>query len=244
MFYFRLFFASIFCFLCLFSLAAQTQADSLIIIAEKSKPDTLNVHVLNKICVLLRENDTDKALEYANKAKNLAQELKFERGLGNSLGNIGWIYYRKGDYTKAFDISSKALKISESIGDWVEVGKCLNNIASVYNAQNNFKTSLEYFAKAYQINYKIGDKTGMGRSLNNLAFTAYKANMLDTALKYGEKALQHNNILGNQYYIAFALRTLGDIHIAKKSYTKSIEMNNTSMQIAKKIKNNITINNN
>ncbi len=229
--------------LCLFSFTslAQTQADSLIVIAEKSTIDTAKVHLYNQICVLLRDTNMDKSLEYANKAKELATTLNFERGLGNSLGNIGWIYYRKGDYAKAFDISSQTLKIGEKIGDWVEVGKCLNNIASVYNAQNNFKTSLEYFEKAYQINAKIGDKTGMGRSLNNLAFTAYKANLLDTALNYGEKALKHNIDLGNQYYIAFALRTLGDIHINKNNYKKALEVCLASMEIAKKTANNFMI---
>ncbi len=220
---------------------AQNQADSLIAVAEKSKIDTSKVHLYNKICVLLRDANLDKSLEYANKAKELAITLKFERGFGNSLGNIGWIYYRKGDYEKAFDISSQALKISETVGDWVEVGKCLNNLASVYNAQNNLKTSLEYFEKAYQINAKIGDKTGMGRSLNNLAFTAYKANLLDTALNYGEKALKHNTKLGNQYYISFALRTLGDIYISKANYKKALEVCFASMEIAKKITNNFMI---
>src|SRR4051812_1084837 len=96
-----------------------------------SKKDTARVNLLNGLSASLRESDPQMAMEYSRQAYQLAKELSYQKGIGRSLGNTGWIYYRKGDFVKALENSYEALKISEQINDLEEMARCLNNVGAI-----------------------------------------------------------------------------------------------------------------
>src|SRR6186997_201970 len=127
-----LLFASSLCY------SQQHYVDSLENLVKTTPDDTTKVWMLNRLVTTLREGDNNKALGYANQAKELAEALKYERGLAWALENLGWLSYRKGDDSKAFELATEALKISERYHDYPAISRCLNSIASTYYEQEQY----------------------------------------------------------------------------------------------------------
>jgi signal transduction histidine kinase len=202
--------------------AQQNKIDSLESLVKSVPSDTNKVWLLNKLVAALREKDNNKALPYANEAKNLAELLNYQKGLVQALENLGWILYRKGDYTKSYEISAQALKISETLKDESAVARCLISIAAIHFEQKQYDRAIENFKMSYSVSKSIGDKKTMARSFNNIAYGMLQLNRVDSALYYIERALKLSKESGARYLTAFSQRTLSDIYFIKKDYKKAI----------------------
>lgn len=221
---------------------AQTpRVDSMLLLLGKMPQDTQFVQTLNSISEDLSDKDASRSLEYALKALDFSKKLKYKSGLGVSLNNMSWAYYRKGDYSKGFDYALQALRINDSIGHLPQLAISYRNIGAIYNSQAKYRESMDYFHKELQIHSRLGNKIGVGRSLNNIAFSAHRGNFKDSALSYGHDALEHNSQLGDQYLVSFSLRTLGDIYYDEKKIDRAINYFEASINAARKAQSNFII---
>jgi len=223
----------------LFSLcqAQQTETDSLERIIKTIPSDTSKVWNLNKLVYILREQDSQKALQYGREARDLATLLNYEHGLGQALENLGWIHYRRGDYARAFELSVEAMAISEKVKDYALMARCLNNIAAVNSEQNQYDLAISNFKKAYAVSKSVGDGFSMARSLNNVGFCFFKTDQLDSARNYALWGMRTAKNVGSQYTVGFSLRTLGDIEMKERNYDAALENFENVMIIAGEINN-------
>lgn len=233
-------------FLCLLFfhgiIKAQTpKADSLIHLLKTIEEDSVYIQVLNKISEELSDKDADKSLDFAIKAKEMASEIRYVRGLGNALNNMGWAYYRKGDYSKGFDFALQALRINDSLQFLAQLAISYRNVGAIYNSQAKYRESMDYFHKEKNIHIQLNNQLGLGRSLNNIAFSAHRGKLKDSALIFGHTALEHNSKLGDQYLIAFSLRTLGDVYFDEGAVDRSIDYFLASLTAARSAKSNFII---
>lgn len=217
--------------------ARQPDADSLEKAVSTMATDTLKAWQLNQLAGILREQDSHKAMAYANEARNLSLALNYQRGLAYALENLGWIYYRKGDYTTAFEISAEAMAISEKINDKFCIVRCLNNIAAINVEQNQQARAVSNFKKAYDLSLAIRDSSSMARSLNNIAFVFLKTNQMDSARNYVEMALRITRNTGDKYLAAFALRTRGDIYLSEGDFKAAFESFAAVIRISEEVGN-------
>jgi two-component system, sensor histidine kinase and response regulator len=202
------------------SFSQSRESDSLMRVALAAPFDSTRVLLLNEAAVALRESDNNLALKYAEEAKELAIRLKFRRGMGYVLENIGWIYYRKGNYYKALEISNEALQINQEFGNKREMAKCLNNLGAINSEQELYAIGLDNFKKAYKLAKEVDYKNVMSRSLNNVAYIFLKMNQLDSSRYYIQRAINEN--VNDKYRSAFAQRMLGDISLEKGDYKSAL----------------------
>ncbi len=217
--------------------AQQNGIDSLVNLIKTMPADTTKVRTLNKLVTTLRDRDNNKALQYAQQARDLAKSLKDLRGMGQALENLGWIHYRKGDYSEAFELSIEALSISESFNDLPSIARCLNSIAAVNIEQNQHALAISNLKKAYKISSDIVDGGSMARSLNNIAFCFLGINEIDSARVYATKGFEASNKFSVPYLSGFALRTLGDIDLHDKHFENALKKFNTVLKIADTLRN-------
>ncbi|MEJ7646805.1 MAG: tetratricopeptide repeat-containing sensor histidine kinase [Chryseolinea sp.] len=217
--------------------AQHHDVDSLENVVKSMPADTTKVRKLNTLVTTLRERDNNKALRYAQQARDLATSLKDLRGLGGALENLGWIHYRTGDYSEAFELSVKALSIGESFNDLPLIARCLNSIAAVNVEQNQHAMGISNFQKAFKISSDIGDGTSMARSLNNIAFCFLHINQIDSARIYALKGYETSKKFSIPYLSAFALRTLGDLDLHDKRFEHALAKFNSVLKIADSVKN-------
>lgn len=218
------------------SFCQRNEIDSLESLVRSVPSDTGKVLLLNKLVNALREKDNIRALMFAREAKNLAELLRYKRGLAHALENLGWIYYRNGDFSKSLDISTQALKLSEELKDMAGIARCLISIAAIHFEQKQYRHAIRHFKKAYIVSEEIGDKYTMARSINNTAYALVKLEQIDSAYAVAKNALGLSNISGDPYMIAFAHRCLGDIYAARNKMTEALSHFKTCHALS--IKNN------
>ena len=218
--------------------AQQTMTiDSLEQLVKHAPDDTTKVLLLNRLVNSLREGDNNKALGYANQARDLAQQLNYQRGLALALENVGWLSYRKGDHVIAFQLSTEALKISEAFHDYPSIARCLNSIAAIYYEQKQYDVAIANFKKALKAGRQGNDSIVVARSLNNIAFTMMFVNEYDSAAYYGKQGLEFSQQAGSVYLEGFAYRTLGDIDIHNKRYDAALANFLNTLRLADKVQN-------
>jgi two-component system, sensor histidine kinase and response regulator len=221
----------------LFCQAQKNSIDSLESLVIVAQPDTTKVLLLNQLVTALREGDNNKALKYAYEARDLAQQLDYQKGLAWALENVGWLSYRRGDHAIAFQLSTEALKISEEFHDYSAIARCLNSIAAIYYEQKQYDVAFNNFKKALQAASKGQDETAIARSQNNIAFIMMYLNDYDSAAIYGAQALKASQQAGSIYLEGFAYRTLGDIDIHNKQYEAALQNFLNTLRLADEVQN-------
>lgn len=221
----------------LFCYSQQNQIDSLENLVKTTPNDTTKVWLLNHLVSTLREGDNNKALKYAGEARDLAQQLKYHRGLAWALENLGWLSYRKGDYATAFQLATDALNIIENYHDYSTIARCLNSIAAIYYEQKQYDAALSNFKRALDAAKRSDDYTTIARSLNNIAFTMLHLDQEDSAAIYAERALLASKKARSKYLEGYAYRTLGDIDLRNKKFEAALEKFWNAVALADRVEN-------
>src|ERR1700754_1174357 len=82
----------------------------------QTKKDTATVDALIAESRKLAATDSAKAISLATQAKEMAAELRDEKGEANALKYIGMVYYQKGKYAETLDYWLRSLTVFESTG--------------------------------------------------------------------------------------------------------------------------------
>lgn len=195
---------------------AQTNTDSLQSIVDKAQNDTVKVNALIALSSAYMRSQPERAIKYADRAREVADRSGFQKGLAFSLKNIGLAYYLQGKYVEALDYWQQSLKIFMAIENQLGIGNMLNNIGAVYFSQGNDANALDYYLQSLQVSEKIGDKLRIATALTNIG-AVYFNNPLthDKALEYYLKALPISEASGDQAAIGTSSVNIGEIYFAK-----------------------------
>lgn len=108
------------------------------------------VDALNRLALLLYENNVDSTFYYTQRARNIAERLQYDKGKAESANNLGIVYDMKGDLELALRYYNDGYNRFKAIGDTASMVQAIMNIAMVYNekgmdkkAVNSFKNALE-----------------------------------------------------------------------------------------------------
>jgi len=166
--------------------------------------------------------ELDKALEFAEKALKLYEELGKKEGMASQLGNIGAVYRIKGELDKALEFAEKALKLYEELGKKEGMASQLGNIGVVYRIKGELDKALEYYEKALELHKRLGIKEGVANQLGNISIVYGIRGELDKALEYSVKALKLYEELGRKEGMAAILGNIGIVlsTIPKENWTK------------------------
>lgn len=201
--------------------------------------DTTHVNLLNRMATSMRETDHDLAEKYAQDALTIAEKIGYLKGKAEALGNIGWVAYRRSDFVNTLQYSIEAMKIAEQIGYKAEMARSMNNIAAVSFEQKQFDKAISEFKKALQFSYDSKDGKSIGRSLNNVGYVYLMSNTnLDSAEHYSARAVEYCETIKDNYLIAFALRTSGDVMVKRKQLTKALKAYERGIALSEASRNN------
>ena len=132
----------------------------------------------------------EKALEVLQPALAIWQELKDKKNEGETLDNIGGVYFWQDKYDKALEILQQALAIRREVGDIKDFNKAialsqqaltiarqiqapkleaeaLENLSDAYNKQGNQQKALEYANQVLEIAKRKEDSVLKLSVLNN-----------------------------------------------------------------------------
>lgn len=127
-------------------LSQEARIDSLLNLLNKTKSAQERVDVLNEISTSYYDYDVVKGLEYAEKALEISEGLKYNAGLRTALTLKGFYFFDTGDFDKALEYyhRSRRVKLPED----ERQGYNYAMIANVHRAIASYDSATFYYEKA------------------------------------------------------------------------------------------------
>jgi len=105
-----------------------------------------------------KKADYTKALEYLNRAHEIACQLKDDRLEGMVHLELGAVYMQTKDHLVSEREYREAVLALEKAGDQRELARAYNNFANNFTFQKKWEKAAEMFAKCKKIAEKVGDE--------------------------------------------------------------------------------------
>lgn len=210
----------------------QQLIDSLIKQLPQSKNDSNKVMMLNDISLGYYSINPDEGLKYGNQGLQLAEKLKWKRGIAYSYKVIAGNYgYGKSDYAKALEYSLKSLEQFKEINDKTGTAKILGDIGVVYWFQSDYPNALKYYFDALRINEELDIKNEIAATLNNIGLVYYSQEDLNKALEYILRANKIDEEMGNKAGVAANLGNIGELYMNLSDTAKALEYDLKALQL-------------
>lgn len=148
----------------------QEKVDSLKLeLRRNSNQDTLKIGTLIQLSYELNNINTDSALVYANKALQLSENIKWNKGLAKAYRQKGLVFYYKSDYLNALTSSQKALEYTKFFESELLEASIYNNIGNIYADLEDFNRALENYEAYLKISEHLNSVNNQLIALVNIA---------------------------------------------------------------------------
>ncbi len=203
--------------------AQNVSVDSLKLVLESCKEDTTKVNTLISICKNEYRSSPDSAIFYGNKALNLAEKLKFGKGLAYSYKYIGMGYYFLGNYSETINSWQQSLSNFEAINDKVGVSNILSNLGALYANQGDDVKAIDFHLRSLKAAEESKNTLRIATSMINIG-VIYLNNPKThgQSLKYNLSALPLSEKLGNNDAIGTVCVNIGEIYFQKEAYDTAL----------------------
>lgn len=214
-----------------------TQIDSLISVLNNSKADTTKARLMNIIAAKLIFSDSQKAIEYANKALNLSIKNHNLVQQGAAFNTIGTSLYLRKELDSALYYYHKARKLFDLSNEKNRSTKSLMNIAVVYSEKSDYNKAIKYNQEALKLKISLKDSLDIATIYNNIGncynlmgdFNNAMTNFLQSVKIY--EKIDDKNGLSTAYY------NLSSLNYYKESYDIALQYCDQSLKIREEINN-------
>lgn len=208
----------------------QSTADS-IIAALGQLSGEKKVDALNQVSDLYNNINCKVAIDYAQKAVDLAASINYTKGIAAGYGCMGFSYINI-DKQKAIYYTQKALDIRRNIQDKPGIGRSLNVLGIINYFMGDYVTSIDYHLQALKIREEIGNYYQIYSSYNNISIVYLALEDYNTALAYLQKALDMTLKAGKSPAIVYD--NMGDIYSRTGKYDLAFKYFDKSLALHKK----------
>ncbi|MBN1448073.1 MAG: tetratricopeptide repeat protein [Bacteroidetes bacterium] len=187
---------------------------------------------MNNAAWHLRHNDPVQALEWALRARDLADSASYERGLGWAYRNEAVVEYVLGEYADALTSNLEALRIFERLGERDGIASAHLNIGLVHWQIGNPEKAQQYFHDALA---KNPSPTLTATAYGNIGLMHTEQAEYRNALANTEKALDIYRRIGDALGESTMLNNLGWIYELQQKPTDALKYYERSLAIRRKI---------
>lgn len=167
----------------------QKVVDSILNLLSTNPHDTILVISYNKLASEYKNNEPEKAAEYANKGLLLSRNIDYKKGTANSYHILGMISSYQSNFDKALEYYMLSLKINEERKDKRAMSTSYNNIGLIYWNKGNYEKALKYYLISLELDEALGEVKGMASSYNNVGLIYWAQGDLEKAQDYFQKAV-------------------------------------------------------
>lgn len=193
--------------------------------------------VYNNLSLIYQnKSDYPKALSFATKALETAEQIGNEQMTANALFTVGNIYYLMEENEKALDRFRKALSIKAKLNDNQNIQKIYLNLGSTFHNLKELDSAAYYYAQCVQKSEVLGDLKALSIASTNLGNLAMDNNEPGKALIHYQKSAEiYQNNLQNDYDHSLLLHSLAKAHMQLGNYTMAENFGKQSLALSEKI---------
>jgi tetratricopeptide (TPR) repeat protein len=178
--------------------------------------------VYNNIGNLYQEVDYERALEYFQKAEDIAEKTHNEQLIASLNLNIGNVYFRKNSFNQALKYCELSHEQFKKLGNKVFLVQCLQDLGAIYFHLNDIDKAESLLLEANK-NAKAQDLNLTIASLNLKLTDIYiKKNKFAEAEKYLEEGKTFAQLVNNDKYINDYKFTSYELEFKRKNYKKAL----------------------
>ncbi|MEO6136613.1 MAG: histidine kinase dimerization/phosphoacceptor domain -containing protein [Ginsengibacter sp.] len=225
------------CFaLLLFSQMAFAQSDkidSLEVEFSKAKTSELKLAILKQMSDVAFEKDIKKALGYAKRGVQLADQTGDKKAQPEFYEMEGRMYANLLELDSASLFFDKAMTGYKSIGNKKGQATTFFKIAWIYKKRQNIENAMEADLKALKLMEELKDQEGIANALGRISDDLTRQQRLTEALDYAEKSIaicEKNNFRKELMYSFF---NAGNVSIAMGDDAKALAYYDKAIVITK-----------
>jgi len=173
------------------------------------------VDVLNKLSLVLYEQDADSTLIYANRAREIAYRIDYAKGRADATNNLAIYFDIKGSIELALRYYGDAYKQYTAIGDSSNLVQTLMNIGMVYSASGNNGKALNHLGRAMKLGARLREDSIMSLVIYNFILQ-YPQQFADSVDRYIDKAI----IIAQKYHDTRVLLAIGQLQANRALQTR------------------------
>ena len=163
----------------------------------------------------------DSALWYANRAKSIFDETKYQSGIGYSLGNIGMVYANTGKIIPAEKNLQEAILVLERAQDYYPVCVYLLTMADLHYNKGDANTAFNYVTKSLHLAENKGLKEQIVAAHLKLSGLYEKSGNYNSALSHFKTHL----VFRDSLYNLESERKIAELGTRFQVSQKQIELN-------------------
>lgn len=190
--------------------------DSLLLILQTPGNSETKVDALTELAHFLRNDDTARANRYALEALEMATDLEYKKGLGDSHFRLGKMAELRGAFPEAENHYLQARDIRSQLGLVTGVAACYVNLGLLYQQwNNNYQKAAETFETGIAVLAGLETEDAQERKarlLSNLGDVRWKMRQSDQAVSAFEECIRIRKQLGDEAGIALTQINLATVY--------------------------------
>lgn len=164
-------------------------SDSLILALQFTKDNRTKARLLLKIAKGEELRDPGKALQYARKARLVAQIADFDSAEVRAMILMGVNYSRMNLLKEAIDIGGQIVEMASELGMQLEIADGRTIMAVAYAQVGDYDNSSKLYFENLKLYEKLNEKRLIGRTLGNIGADFISQQSYIKALEYSQRAL-------------------------------------------------------
>ncbi len=202
--------------------AQEGAIDSLLNLLKITKNDSIKVDLYNEISYSFKNNNLNKAVEYANKGLRLSEKMNYDHGKMRSYGQLGNAYSQTKDNSNALSAYLNAEFYAKKTKNEAAEGVVLHNIGVLYSNIQQYAKAEEYYLRALEYDKKTRSLFDMGETCNSLGSALLQQKKFDLAKKYLNESINNYIKSGARGFSGRPYSNLGLIFRAEKNSLAAI----------------------
>ncbi len=175
--------------------------------------------------------DLSKALDYAEKANQMAIVSGDKKRILTASQLIARAYYFKSDLNKAMEYAVKAKSLAEDNKLDIELAGSLDAIGMIYYDIGNQAKSSESFFASLKIYEKLNDKEGIGATFCRIGTLYFDQKDYDKAAEYYLNSIRLARDISSQVGIASNLNNLAKVYSEQKDFKRALQSYEEALRI-------------
>ena len=188
--------------------------DSLESCISKANPKA-KVDIYNELSVLLKDIDLSKSLNYAQKAKSLAQSIQYKTGYADAMVNIAMGIpneMSKANINQLDILFGEAVRIYRNYAEHRKAANALIAFANITRDLHYINKAYNLILEAYNIFEYIGDIEGTARCFYLFGRIYERVEYYEAAIEFANKSLQLYRETGNKPDMAECYMLIAEIN--------------------------------
>lgn len=193
-------------------------ADSIRSVIENTEFDSIKVEAYLQLGNLIASDDPLEAIDYLQKAENIANEAGLSKSEAVVLNKLGILFYGLGNYEETLKYFFSVLNIHENSGDSASLASMYNNIGIVMVDLGRIEETLEYYKKSLEIKKLLGDTVMVANTLSNIGLVYDQLGRYKEAHENYKISLKIDQQFDRPLDVFKDLSNLADNYVLQKKY--------------------------